>query len=192
MLMTARFRSGLELLLPLRVARALFSEPPSRRTRMSVSLLRRGLELLSDDVTDVSTGKQQKKKATPGSASVMELVSSRRQGVARQVKRLQGRLGPGRSKATVKDKRVKSAVEEFRKNQKKSQMSDNLKYFLGDDRKTPDTDTLKIQSHHPGRQSRNRPERPAKKAKETTSVFTEKEFQQFQKEYFGRTVEEKK
>ncbi|XP_034388938.1 active regulator of SIRT1 [Cyclopterus lumpus] len=156
---------------------------------MSVSLVRRGLELLSDEVKDVGKAKK-KKMAPPG--SVMELVSTKRSGVTRQVQRLQGRLGPGKSKATVKDKRIKSAVEEFRKKQKKSQMSANLKYFLGDDDKTPDTDTLKILSHIPSRQSRDRPERPAKKPEETQSVFTEKEFQQFQKEYFGRTVEEKK
>lgn len=40
----------------------------------------------------------------------MELVSTKRQGVTKQVKRLQGRLGPGKSKATVKDKRIKCAV----------------------------------------------------------------------------------
>ncbi|XP_056265288.1 ribosomal protein S19 binding protein 1 [Pseudoliparis swirei] len=160
---------------------------------MSVSLVRKGLELLGDEVKDVSKGKtQKKKKSTPGSASVMQLVSTKRQGVTRQVHRLQGRLGPGRSKATVKDKRIKSAVEEFRKKQKKSQMSANLKYFMGDDDKTPDSDTLKILSHIPSRRSRDRPAQAAKKVEETQSVFTEKEFQQFQKEYFGRTVEKKK
>lgn len=43
----------------------------------------------------------------------MEMISTKRQGVTRQVKRLQGRLGPGKSKATVKDKRIKSAVGQF-------------------------------------------------------------------------------
>lgn len=157
-------------------------------------MIRRGLELLSDDIKDVSKGKKKKqqKQKTPSSATVMELVSSRRQGVSRQVKRLQGRLGPGKSKATVKDKRIKSAVEEFRKKQKKSQLSANLKYFMGTDFKATDSDTLKIVNQLPGRQSRNRPDKPAKKTKETPSLFTEEEFQQFQKEYFGRTVEEKK
>ncbi|XP_054459781.1 ribosomal protein S19 binding protein 1 [Anoplopoma fimbria] len=162
---------------------------------MSASLLRRGLELLSGEVKDVSKVQKKKKKkqqTTPSSATVMDLVSTKRQGVTRQVKRLQGRLGPGKSKATVKDKRIKSAVEEFRKKQRTSQMSANLKYFMGDDYKTPDSDTLKILNHNSGRQSRNRPERPAKKPKESESLFTEKQFQQFQQEYFGRTVEEKK
>ncbi|XP_071360255.1 active regulator of SIRT1 [Trachinotus anak] len=159
---------------------------------MSASLVRRGLELLSDDIKDVGKVKKKKKQQTPSSATVMELVSTKRQGVTKQVKRLQGRLGPGKSKATVKDKRIKSAVEEFRKKQGKSHMSANLKYFMGTGYKTTDSDTLKILSHNSGRQSRNRPERSAKKPKEPQSLFTEEEFQQFQKEYFGRTVEEKK
>ncbi|XP_034740918.1 active regulator of SIRT1 [Etheostoma cragini] len=158
---------------------------------MSASLIRRGLQLLNDDIKDVQKV-QKKKQQTPSSAKVMELVSTNRQGVTKQVKRLQGRLGPGKSKATVKDKRIKSAVEEFRKKQGKSHMSDNLKYFMGTSYKATDSDTSKILSHSSGRQSRNRPEKPAKKAKESQSLFTEEEFQQFQKEYFGRTVEGKK
>ncbi|XP_017271592.1 ribosomal protein S19 binding protein 1 [Kryptolebias marmoratus] len=158
---------------------------------MSASLIRKGLELLNDDIKDNSKAKK-KKAQTPSSATVMELVSTKRQGVTRQVKRLQGRLGPGKSKATVKDKRIKSAVEEFRKKQAKSQMSANLKYFLETSCKATDSDTLKILNHNVGRQSRNRPDKPVKKPKETESLFTEEEFQQFQKEYFGKTVEEKK
>ncbi|XP_035024212.2 ribosomal protein S19 binding protein 1 [Hippoglossus stenolepis] len=164
---------------------------------MSASLLRRGLELLSHDIKDVNKGKKKKRKQqqrqqTPSSATVMDLVSTKRQGVTKQVKLLQGRQGHGKSKATVKNKRVKSAVEEFRKKQGKSHMKANLKYFLGTVCKTTDKDTLKILNHNTGRQSRNHPQRPAKKPKAAESLFTEKEFQQFQKEYFGRTVEEKK
>ncbi|XP_070684314.1 active regulator of SIRT1 [Pempheris klunzingeri] len=159
---------------------------------MSASLIRRGLELLSDDIQDASKvkrGKKKKQQQTPSSAMVMDLVSTKRQGVTKQVKRLQGRLGPGKSKATVKDKRIKSAVEEFRKKQGKSHMSANLKYFMETGCKATSSDTLKILNHNTGRQSRDRPDRPAKKAKEPQSLFTEEEFQEFQKEYFGKTVE---
>ncbi|KAM6940224.1 active regulator of SIRT1 [Xenentodon cancila] len=159
---------------------------------MSASLVRRGLELLSDDIRDVTKVKKKKRQQTPSSAAVMDLVSTKRQGVTRQVKRLQGRLGPRKSKATVKDKRIKSAVEEFRKKQGKSHMSANLKYFMETTCKTPDSDTLKILSYNSGRQSRNRPDLPSKKTKESESLFTEEEFQQFQKAYFGQSVEEKK
>ncbi|CAG5928800.1 unnamed protein product [Menidia menidia] len=157
---------------------------------MSASLIRRGLELLNDDFKDSSKGK--KKKQTPSSAKVMDLVSTKRQGVTRQKKRLQGRQGPGRSKATVKDKKIKSAVEEFRKKKEKSHLSTNLKYFMETTCKATDSDTMKIINHNSGRQSRHQRERPVKKAKEPQSLFTEEEFQQFQKEYFGRTVEENK
>ncbi|XP_013870976.1 active regulator of SIRT1 [Austrofundulus limnaeus] len=156
---------------------------------MSVSLVRKGLELLSEDIKD--SRKAKKKGQTPSSATVMELVSTKRQGVTRQVKRLQGRLGPGKSKATVKDKRIISAVDEFRKKQPKSQMSANLRYFLKTGGKAADSDTMKILNHNKGRQSRNRPDQPVKTPKETQSLFTEEEFQQFQKEYFGRIVEKK-
>ncbi|XP_070841532.1 active regulator of SIRT1 [Chaetodon trifascialis] len=157
---------------------------------MSASLIRRGLELLSDDMEDASKKTKRKpQQQTPSSATVMKLVSTKRQGVTKQVRRLQGRQGPGKSKATVKDKRIKSAVEEFRKKQGKSHMSANLKYFMETGYKAANPDTLKILNHNSGRQSRNRPDRPTKKSKEPESLFTEKEFQQFQKEYFGRIVE---
>ncbi|XP_076027866.1 active regulator of SIRT1 [Genypterus blacodes] len=156
---------------------------------MSASLIRRGLELLSDDIKDGSKAK--KKLQTPSSASAMALVSTKRQGVTKQIKRLQGRLGPGKSKATVKDKRIKSAVEEFRKTQRKSQMNTNLEYFKKTSFNTAPSDTAKILNQNAGRQSRNRPDQLTKKAKEQQSTFSEEDFQQFQKEYFGRTVEEK-
>ncbi|XP_056137021.1 ribosomal protein S19 binding protein 1 [Lampris incognitus] len=159
---------------------------------MSSSLIRRGLELLSDDIRDIGKGKKSQAKKTPNKAKAMELVSTKRHGVTKQVKRLQGVLGSNKSKATVKDKRIKSAVEEYRKKQSKSRMSANLKYFLRTSCNATNSDTNKILHHNTGRQSRNRPDRPTKKAAKPQSLFTEEEFQQFQKEYFGRTVEQEK
>lgn len=157
---------------------------------MSASLIRRGLELFDDDFKDARKVKEKKKpKQTPGSATVMELVSTKRLGVTKQVKRLQGRQGPGKSKTTVKDKKIKSAVEEFKKKQRKSQMSANLQYFMETSCKATDSDTSKILNHNLGRQSRNLRKPLERKTKEPKSLFTEEEFQQFQKEYFGRTVE---
>ncbi|XP_054635598.1 ribosomal protein S19 binding protein 1 [Dunckerocampus dactyliophorus] len=157
---------------------------------MSASLIRRGLELLSNDIKGDNKLKK-KKQSTPSAATVRGLVSTKRQGVTRQVKRLQGRLCPAKSKATVKDKRIKCAVDEFRKKQQKSPISDNLKYLMRTSFKADRSDTSKIQSYNAGRQSRNRPDKPTQEPKEM-SVFTEKEFQQFQKEYFGTTVAAKK
>ncbi|XP_061078081.1 ribosomal protein S19 binding protein 1 [Conger conger] len=166
---------------------------------MSASIIRRGLELLSDDIKGVPGNKKQKAKkmrsvnqAGGRGDGVMDQISSNRQGVTRQVRRLQGRLGSGKSKATVKDKRIKSAVDEFRKKQKRSQLSKNLRYFMGVAYKAEQSHTQKILVHNEGRQARNRPDRPVRKQKEERSLFTEEQFQQFQKEYFGRTVEDKK
>ncbi|XP_019905492.2 active regulator of SIRT1 isoform X2 [Esox lucius] len=131
-----------------------------------------------------------RKKNTPKKAEMMNLVSTNRQGVSRGVRRLQGRLGPGKSKATVKGKRVKSAVEEFRKTQGKSHLTSNLQYFLRTGFSAAESETAKIVSQNSGRQSRHRPDRTVPKPPEEKSVFTEEEFLQFQKEYFGRTVEQ--
>ncbi|XP_077427684.1 active regulator of SIRT1 [Vanacampus margaritifer] len=160
---------------------------------MSASLIRRGLELLRNDIKSGNNIKKKQQSKTPNTAAAKALVSTNRHGVTRQVKRLQGRLGPGKSKATVKDKFIKCALDEFRKTKKKNQMKANLRYFTGTTFKATDSDTLKLQNFNTGRRSRDRPNQPAAhKPKETQSVFTEEEFQQFQEEYFGRTVEKKK
>ncbi|XP_077379494.1 active regulator of SIRT1 [Festucalex cinctus] len=161
---------------------------------MSASLIRRGLELLSNDIKSGNDVKKKQQAKTPNTAAAKALVSTNRRGVTRQVKRLQGRLGPGKSKATVKDKYIKCALDEFRKTKDKNQMEANLRYFTATTFKATDSDTLKLQNFNRGRRSRDRPNQPAaaRKPKKTPSVFTEEEFQQFQEEYFGRIVEEKK
>ncbi|XP_051940636.1 ribosomal protein S19 binding protein 1 [Hippocampus zosterae] len=152
---------------------------------MSASLVRRGLELLSNDIKTGNNVKKKRQARTPNTAAAKALVSTNRQGVTRQVKRLQGRLGPGKSKATVKDKMIKCALDKYRKTKKTSQMTANLKYFTRTSFEATASDTLKIQNYNKGRLSRNRP--AAHKPKKTAPVFTEEEFQQFQKEYFGKT-----
>ena len=62
------------------------------------------------DVSKSKKSKAKKRLQTPNKSSAMQLVSTNRHGVTKQVRRLQGRLGPGKSKATVKDKSTKSAV----------------------------------------------------------------------------------
>ncbi|KAJ8263879.1 hypothetical protein GJAV_G00142460 [Gymnothorax javanicus] len=128
---------------------------------MSASLIRRGLELLSDDIKGVPENNQlkSKKNHAVGKPGVMDQISSNRQGVTKQIRRLQGQRGSSKNKATVKDKRIKYAVDEFRKKQKSSQMSQNLRYFMGQGFKAEQSDTHKILLHNKGRQSRNRPDR---------------------------------
>uniref|UniRef100_A0A8C1EE47 Active regulator of SIRT1 n=1 Tax=Cyprinus carpio TaxID=7962 RepID=A0A8C1EE47_CYPCA len=74
--------------------------------------------------------------------------------------------------------------DEYRKKQKKSQLKSNVEYFLASDHKTQSRDTRKIVQQHSGRRSCHRPDPPASKPEEE-SVFTEKDFQKFQKEYFS-------
>ncbi|KAI4893907.1 hypothetical protein NFI96_013428 [Prochilodus magdalenae] len=150
---------------------------------MSASMIRRGLELLSNDLK--VTGKsQQKKKNNSQKVSVMDQISSNKQGVRRQIRRLQAHSRSAKSKTTVKDKRIRNALEEYRKKQKKSQLNSNLKYFLESCSTTNDRDTKTILKHNTGRQSRHRPNKPVKK-QEKKSLFTEEEFQKFQEEYFS-------
>lgn len=146
---------------------------------MSAALVRRGLELLS---VDLKEGRDMKKKQK--AQKVTELGGSQKYS-----KRRLGRPAAGQSRATVKNKRTRSAVEEFRRKQQKRQMGVDLQYFLQSHSKAAHYETSKILYQHSGRQSRNRPERPVEKAKEPQSLFTEDEFQQFQKDYFGKTVE---
>ncbi|XP_030638440.1 active regulator of SIRT1 [Chanos chanos] len=151
---------------------------------MSASLIRRGLELLSDDIKDTGKDKKKKGKSTQ-KVQIMDLISSNREGVCKQVRRLQGRSGAGKSKATVKNKHIRSALDEYRKKQKKSHLGSNLEYFLGAKEKTQENNTKKILLQNSGRQSRNQPDVPVKKPQEEKSLFTEEQFQKFQKEYFG-------
>ncbi|MBN3295112.1 active regulator of SIRT1 [Amia ocellicauda] len=160
---------------------------------MSASLMRKGLELLSDDLKDTERRGKKKRESgekAGGAGSVKDCIGTNRQGVSKQRWRLQGQSGKGRAQGTVKNKRVISAVEEFRRQQSPSQMNTNLQYFLGTGFKTEQAVTEKILTQQRGRQSRDVPQRREQpRAKEPRSVFTEEEFQQFQKEYFGRTVE---
>ncbi|XP_023670280.1 active regulator of SIRT1 [Paramormyrops kingsleyae] len=158
---------------------------------MSASMIRRGLELLSDDIKDAVGGRKSKKKLKPRERirDKKDHISSNKQGVTKQLRRLRGRPGSAKNQATVKDKRIKSAVEEFLKTQK-SHLSKNLAYFRGTECRPTQSDTAKILLQNKSRQSRHRPDAPAKKPKEKMSLFTEKEFQQFQLQYFGRKVEE--
>ena len=87
------------------------------------------MNLVSALFPDVSKEKKKKKKKTPSPVDVMDLVSSKRSGVTKQKKRLQGQMGPGRNKATVKDKRIKSAVGQLPP-PPKSHNSPNLKHCV--------------------------------------------------------------
>lgn len=131
---------------------------------MSASVIRRGLELFSE-----KDGEKHKKK---------KKMSSNKQRVHKQIR-------PAvRNKSTVKDKHIKSAVDEYRKKQKKSQLTSNLEYFLNADYKTQSKHTGKIIKQNSGRRACHQPDLPVSKPEEK-SVFTEEEFKKFQEEYFS-------
>ncbi|KAK3556721.1 hypothetical protein QTP70_015080 [Hemibagrus guttatus] len=150
---------------------------------MSISLLKRGLELLNEDLKVVTKG--QKKKKSTKKASVMDQISTNKQGVRKQIRRLQAHNTTRKNKATVKNKQIKDALEEYRKKQKKSHLDSNLQYFLGNSYKMQESCTKKIVQQNTGRLSRHQPEKPVKK-QEKQSIFTEAEFQKFQEEYFSK------
>ncbi|KAG7326872.1 hypothetical protein KOW79_010273 [Hemibagrus wyckioides] len=150
---------------------------------MSISLLKRGLELLNEDLKGVTKG--QKRKSTK-KVSVMDQISTNKQGVRKQIRRLQAHNTTRKNKATVKNKQIKDALEEYRKKQKKSHLDSNLQYFLGSSYKMQESCSKKIVQQNTGRQSRHQTEKPVKKQEKKQSIFTEAEFQKFQEEYFSK------
>ncbi|XP_060774828.1 ribosomal protein S19 binding protein 1 [Neoarius graeffei] len=151
---------------------------------MSSSLLKRGLELFNEDPKGAAKVHQKKKKKSTKKASVMDQISTNKQGVRKRLRRVQGRKSR-KNKVMVKDKRIRNALELYRKKQKKSQLDANLRYFLKNSYKMEESCTKKIAEQSVGRQSRHKPEKPVKK-REKRPIFTEAEFQKFQEEYFSK------
>lgn len=141
---------------------------------MSVALVRRGLELLSADLTDIPEKKKKRQKVMKGSGS------KKRSFVVPPV---------GHNRASAKDRRMRSALEEASRGQKKDHTAVNLHYFLCDGNSTTGDHTTKIIHQNSGRHSRSSAAPPVEKPQRSQSVFTEGEFQQFQRDYFGRTME---
>ncbi|KAJ0033111.1 hypothetical protein NQD34_000218 [Periophthalmus magnuspinnatus] len=142
---------------------------------MSAALVRRGLELLSADISEGPDGKKKTKQ------KVMKDGVSKRSSKAPP-------LGPHR--ATVKGRRMRSALEEASRGQQKEHTAVTLQYFLHSGSSGSGDQTAKILKQNSGRQSKNHVGDSTQRPQKPQSVFTEEEFQQFQREYFGRTVEE--
>ncbi|RXN32523.1 active regulator of SIRT1 [Labeo rohita] len=129
--------------------------------------------------------RKQKKSSSSRKSALMEQISTDKQGVQRRIRQLQRPGGSARNTNTVKDKHVRSALDEYRKKQKKSQLKSNLEYFLGAGCKTQSKDSIKIVQQHSGRRACDQPDLPVSKPEEK-SVFSEKDFKEFQKEYFSK------
>ncbi|XP_047925801.2 active regulator of SIRT1 [Anser cygnoides] len=135
---------------------------------MSASLLRRGLELLEA---------QGRGKAPPG----LQPGS----GGPRTRRRRKAAPGPGKSKATIKGRVVKSAIEEYHKKKAVSHLRENLQYMTSGRCVADKAVTQQVLTQNRGRKSKDRPpEKKAKKKPEGT-VFTEEDFRKFEREYFG-------
>ncbi|XP_020777821.1 ribosomal protein S19 binding protein 1 isoform X2 [Boleophthalmus pectinirostris] len=140
---------------------------------MSAALVRRGLELLSADVSDGPDGKKKKTKQKASGSKRSSRVPP-----------------PGHHRGSAKGRKMRSALEEASRGQQKEHTAVTLQYFLHSGSSGSEDQTAKIIRQNSGRQSKNSVGAPAQRPQEPKSVFTEEEFQQFQKEYFGRTVEE--
>ncbi|XP_041033482.1 active regulator of SIRT1-like [Carcharodon carcharias] len=152
---------------------------------MSATLIRKGLDFMSGDVRVSGKGKG-RKKAIPGHSSGadrLRLVNTNKKGIKKQLERIQGQ-GKKMNKATVKGKVVKSALEEYWKKRAADHTEENLRYMLGSKFLTEGSVTQKVLMYSQGRKAKDRPEKKEVK-KEEKSIFTESEFRNFEKEYFG-------
>ncbi|KAL9853581.1 LOW QUALITY PROTEIN: active regulator of SIRT1 [Geothlypis trichas] len=137
---------------------------------MSASLLRRGLELLEPPGRANAPPGLQRGRAGP-----------RAPGAARRRKRAPE---PGRNKATVKGRIVKSAIEEYHKKKPVNHLRENLQYMLKGRLVADKAVTEQVLAQNRGRKSKDQPPENRKKKPEGT-VFTEEDFRKFEREYFG-------
>ncbi|XP_053109033.1 active regulator of SIRT1 [Hemicordylus capensis] len=137
---------------------------------MSASLLRKALELLEAPGVSAPRPKRTETVAQPSNQSLK-----------RRRKKISGRK---RETATVKGKVIKSALEEYKKHQAVDHFEENIQYMMSSQFTTDSTITQKVLEQNRGRKSRDRPKKEKKKKPEAT-VFTEEDFQKFEREYFG-------
>ncbi|XP_070579998.1 active regulator of SIRT1-like [Ptychodera flava] len=150
---------------------------------MSASLVRRGLELFKDDIKSESVADSLKKKRQriAKGEDKMALIGTNKKGVKKKLRRLQNfeRFKKG---ATVKDKKIKSAIDSYWKTVPKDNTRTNLEYML---RRSSNTQQSfhKIISHHEGKNLLDIAEK-----EEDTTIFDESDFEKFEKEYHGNTT----
>ncbi|NXF02661.1 AROS regulator, partial [Smithornis capensis] len=92
---------------------------------------------------------------------------------------------PGRNKATIKGRVVKSAIEEYHKKKPVDHLRENLQYMLKGRLVADKAITEKVLAQNRGRKSKDQPPEKREKKKPETTVFTEEDFRKFEREYFG-------
>ncbi|XP_030064225.1 active regulator of SIRT1 [Microcaecilia unicolor] len=155
---------------------------------MSASLLRRGLELLG-------AGEQARGKDSvvtkKGKRSTVEHgleLSSHKTGLKKRPPRQVTARSHQQTVTGVKGRVVKSAINEYRKHQQKNHLQSNLQYMLRTTFVPDGKVTQKILSQNQGRKSKDCPAEKVKRRQEEKSVFSEADFQRFEREYFGGGV----
>ncbi|KAM6436104.1 active regulator of SIRT1 [Liasis olivaceus] len=140
---------------------------------MSASLLRKGLELL--ETTGVSDSCSQRSvTAAPPNQLLLK-------------KKKKKSSGSKRDKATIKGRITKSALEEYQKHRAADHFKKNMQYMMGTHFVTDSIVTEKILAQNRGRKAKDHPVEKVKKQQPEATVFTEEDFQRFEREYFGRT-----
>ncbi|KAM3915517.1 active regulator of SIRT1 [Leptodactylus fuscus] len=148
---------------------------------MSAALLRKGLELLASESSGSNLSGLKKR---PGNKNPQVTLSSHKTGMKKQRRRLKQQGQPQNQRASAKNRVIRSAVEEYKKQKSQDHLEQNLKYMLGSRTVARKFSCSKILTQHCGRKAKDQPITKKKKVKEQ-SVFTDQDFQKFQKEYFG-------
>lgn len=141
---------------------------------MSAALLRRGLELLAASEAPRADPGQVKASGTP--------VKQTRRARAKGSQALKLRN-------SAKGKVPKSAIAEYQKRQRRDHLRANLKFMTSMRSTVPESVTQQILQQNQGRKACDRlvakTKNKKKKKKAEGTVFTEEDFQKFQREYFG-------
>ncbi|KAM4022610.1 active regulator of SIRT1 isoform 2-T2 [Anomaloglossus baeobatrachus] len=123
-------------------------------------------------------------KKKKGGKNQQATLSSHKIGMKKQRRRLKQQGVPQNQRASAKNRVIRSAVEEYKKSTAQDNLAQNLKYMLGSQAVTSKVSCSKILTQHSGRKARDRHGEEEKKLPEK-SMFTDQDFQKFQKEYFG-------
>nr|XP_048310697.1 active regulator of SIRT1 [Myodes glareolus] len=140
---------------------------------MSAALLRRGLELLAASEASRAARGQAKTSGAPMKRT------RRARAKASQALKLRN---------SAKGKVPKSALDEYQKRQCQDHLETNLRFMTSVRSTVPESVTQQILQQNQGRKACDRlVAKTTKKKKKKTegTVFTEEDFQKFQREYFG-------
>ncbi|XP_005354232.1 active regulator of SIRT1 isoform X1 [Microtus ochrogaster] len=138
---------------------------------MSAALLRRGLELLAASEASRAARGQAKASGAPMKRT------RRARAKASQALKLRN---------SAKGKVPKSALAEYQKRQSRDHLKANLKFMTSVRSTVPESVTQQILQQNQGRKACDRiVAKTTKKKKAEGTVFTEEDFQKFQREYFG-------